>query len=125
MDRSLDETTAQIIVSMNRSSKRPRSRSLRLCAIHYCLLAARDSLHGISGTPFGTFRHPPEKLLGQLCSDLSFTSVDEIIERGLHQYLDELQTKMNFVGVGIYETFFAFKTPMATRKPKMSQQQTQ
>jgi len=94
-------------------------------AIHYCLLAARDSLHAISGTPSGTFRHPPEKLLGQLCSDLSFTSVDEIIERGLHQYLDELQTKMNFVGVGIYETFFAFKTPMATKKPKMSQQQTQ
>ena len=50
--------------------------------------------------------------------------MDEIIERGLHQYLDELQTKMNFVGVGIYETFFAFKTPVA-RKPKMSQQQTQ
>src|ERR1044072_9513664 len=45
-------------------------------AIHFCLLCARDSLHAISGTPSGMFRHPPEKLLGQLCSDLSFTSVD-------------------------------------------------
>ena len=42
-------------------------------AIQFCLTAARDSLHAISGTPLGTFRHPPEKLLGQLCSDLSFT----------------------------------------------------
>ena len=85
-------------------------------AIHSCLLAARDSLHAISGTALGTFRHPPEKLLGQLCSELSFTSVDEIIQSGLHEYLDDLQTKMNQVSVGIYETFFAFKTPQPTRK---------
>ncbi|MBI1842189.1 MAG: alpha-E domain-containing protein, partial [Verrucomicrobia bacterium] len=37
-------------------------------AIHFSLLAARDSLHQISGTPVSTFRHAPEKWLGQLCS---------------------------------------------------------
>src|SRR6266566_8386077 len=57
-------------------------------AVHFSLLAARDSLHAISGTPAGTFRHAPEKSLGQLCSELSFTSVDEIINSGLHEYLD-------------------------------------
>jgi len=92
-------------------------------AIQFCLLAARDSLHAISGTPAGTFRYTPEKLLGQLCSDLSFTSVEEIINAGLHEYLDDLQTRMNQVGVGIYETFFAFKTPKSVKR--LSQQQTQ
>jgi uncharacterized alpha-E superfamily protein len=92
-------------------------------AIHFCLLAARDSLHAISGTPAGTFRHSPEKLLGQLCSDLSFTSVDEIINSGLHEYLDHLQTQMNQVGAGFYETFFAFKTPKPAKR--MVQHQTQ
>ena len=92
-------------------------------AIHYCLLAARNSVHAVSGTPLGTFRHPPEKLLGQLCSDLSFTGVDEIIQSGLHEYLDELQTKMNQVAAGIYETFFAFKTPRAARKAVKEQPQ--
>src|SRR5262245_47649950 len=58
-------------------------------AIQFCLLAARDSLHAISGTPLGTFRSPPEKLLGQLCSDLGFAEVDGIIASGLHEYLDE------------------------------------
>jgi len=86
-------------------------------AILFCLMSARDSLHAISGTPLGTFNHPAEKLLGQLCSDLSFTSVEEIIKGGLHEYLDELQTKVNAVGAGIYETFFAFKTPKHTRRP--------
>ena len=89
-------------------------------AIQYCLVAARDSLHAISGTPLGTFRHAPEKLLGQLCSDLSFTTVDEIVKRGLHEYVDDLQTKMNYVSEGIFETFFAFKNPEPLRKGSRS-----
>jgi len=89
-------------------------------AIQYCLVAARDSLHAISGTPLGTFRHPPEKLLGQLCSDLSFTTVDEIVKQGLHEYVDDLQTKMNQVSDGVYETFFAQKNPEPMRKGSWS-----
>jgi uncharacterized alpha-E superfamily protein len=94
-------------------------------AIHECLLAARDSLHKISGTPVGTFRHTPEKHLGQLCSDLAFTSVDEIVIAGLHEYLDDLQSKMNRISAGIFETFFAFKTPKPKRKAGSSQSQSQ
>ena len=86
-------------------------------AIQFCLVAARDSLHAISGTALGTFRYPPEKLLGQLCSDLSFASLDEIIAHGLHEYLDDLQTKVNAVGAGIFETFFAFKAPQSQKRP--------
>jgi len=85
-------------------------------AMQYCLLTARDSLHAISGTPLGSFRHPAEKLIGQLCSDLSFASVDEIIDYGLHEYVDELQTSMNQVSGGIYDTFFAFKAPPQAKK---------
>ncbi len=85
-------------------------------AIHFCLSAARDSLHAISGTPVGTFRHPPERLLGQLCSDLSFAAVEEVMQRGLHEYLDLLQTKLNQVGQGIIETFFAFRNPKPRKR---------
>lgn len=84
-------------------------------AIRYCLLSAQESLHAISGTPRGTFRSPPEKLLGQLCSDLSYVSVDEIINCGLHEYVDDLQTRMNQVAGGIFETFFALKAPPPSR----------
>jgi uncharacterized alpha-E superfamily protein len=94
-------------------------------AIQFCLLAARDSLHAISGTPLGTFRYPPEKSLGQLCSDLSFADLEEIIAYGLHEYLDELQTKMNHLGVGIHETFFAFKTPQTAKRPVKPKQMAQ
>jgi uncharacterized alpha-E superfamily protein len=94
-------------------------------AIQFCLLTAQQSLHSISGTPIGSFRNPPEKLLGQLCSDLTFAAVDEIIAYGLHEYLDELQTKLNQVGAGIHEVFFALKTPETRRRSTREMAQSQ
>ena len=80
-------------------------------SIRFCLDAARTSLHAISGTPLGSFRHSAEKLLGQLCSDLAYANVDEVVNAGLHEYLDELQSKMNGVSNGIFEIFFARRVP--------------
>lgn len=86
-------------------------------SVRHCLERARTSLHAITGTPMGSFRNSPEKLLGPLCSDLAFTNEEEVGSVGLHQYLDDLQTRMNQVGTGIFETFFAAKTPKVTRRP--------
>ena len=85
-------------------------------AIQYCLMAARESVHAISGTPAGMFRNPVEQLLGGLCSELAYAQVDDIITAGLHEYLDQLQTKMNQVGSDVSETFFATRIPAPARK---------
>lgn len=84
-------------------------------AIRHCLDIGRESLHAISGTPVGSFRNSAEKLLGQLCSDLAYATVDDVIGAGLHEYLDGLQNQMNLVGGGISETFFAKKLPTLGR----------
>lgn len=84
-------------------------------AIRFCLEAARRSLHAISGTPLGSFRNNGEKLLGQLCSDLAYAHLDDILAGGLHEYLDDLQTRINLVGTGIFETFFARKVPVSIK----------
>jgi uncharacterized alpha-E superfamily protein len=75
-------------------------------AIQCCLMAARESVHAISGTPAGMFRNRVEQVLGELCSALAYAQIDEIVTAGLHEYLDGLQTRMNLVGTGIHETFF-------------------
>jgi uncharacterized alpha-E superfamily protein len=85
-------------------------------AVRYCLMAARDSVHAISGTPAAMFRMPVEQLLGELCSELAYAQVDEIVASGLHEYLDRLQTKVNRVGRDICETFFAPRTAAPVRK---------
>ena len=80
-------------------------------AIRFCLNAARESLHAISGTPIGSYRESTEKLLGQICSDLAYANVQDIMNQGLHEYLDALQTKMNLASTGIYEHFLAKRMP--------------
>ena len=90
-------------------------------SVRYCMDGVRSSLHHITGTPLGSFRNPSEKLLGQLCSDLAFTQVDEIEDEGLHEYLDGLETKINQVGSGIYDTFFAFRTPTLSRRSRYNE----
>ena len=85
-------------------------------AIQYCLIRARESVHAISGTPEGVFRHPVERLLGELCSELAYARIEAIITAGLHEHLDRLQTRMNQVGSGISETFFAAREKPPARK---------
>lgn len=88
-------------------------------AIQWCLMTARASVHAISGTPRGLFRTHLEEWLGQVCSDLAYADVDSIIAAGLHEYLDNLQTRMNEIGDGIRETFFA-NVATATRPSRSS-----
>jgi uncharacterized alpha-E superfamily protein len=85
-------------------------------AIQYCVVWARESVHAISGTPAGVFRYPVERLLAELCSELAYTRVESIIAAGLHEHLDRLQTKLNQVGNGIAEAFFAARGAPPVRK---------
>jgi uncharacterized alpha-E superfamily protein len=73
-------------------------------------------VHAISGTPAGIFRYPLERLLGELCSELAYARIETIIVAGLHEYLDRLQTRMNQVGNGVSETFFAARDAPPVRK---------
>jgi uncharacterized alpha-E superfamily protein len=87
-------------------------------AVRFCLNSARDSLHAISGTPVGLHRKPAEKLLGEICAELAHARVEEIIQGGLHEYLDALQTNLNRASTGIYERFFAPRVPESAQPAK-------
>lgn len=76
-------------------------------SIRFCLLETERSLHQITGTPTGTWKEPAERALGRLRSELDYLTIEEIIQTGLHEFLDHLQQQMNGVGDKIFETFFA------------------
>jgi uncharacterized alpha-E superfamily protein len=78
-------------------------------AIHYCVVSAEISLHMITGTALGTFANPAEKLLGRVSSRLNYIQVQEIINRGLHEFLDDIQVRLNLVGDAVYNSFFALQ----------------
>ncbi len=72
-----------------------------------CLIKAQACLHAITGTPIGYFTTPAEKHLGHLCGDLAYSGVDEIFGSGLHEFTDNLQTRMNLVDEAFFATFFS------------------
>jgi uncharacterized alpha-E superfamily protein len=78
-------------------------------SVRSCVLEAERSLHQITGTPVGNWRIPVERSLGRLRSDLDYITIEEIIHVGLHEFLDDLQIRMNDVGDKIFETFFALE----------------
>jgi uncharacterized alpha-E superfamily protein len=86
-------------------------------SILHCITTGNDSLHAISGTPIGMFRNVPEQHLGQLRAELAYTDTRQIISRGLHEFLDALQAKLNIVDQSIYDTFFALR-PVGSAGPQ-------
>lgn len=87
-------------------------------AIRFSLLEAERSLHHITGTPPGTWRIPAERAIGRLRAELDYLTIDEIMQTGIHEFLDHLQRQMNVVGNEIFNTFFALS-------PVMEQSQSQ
>jgi uncharacterized alpha-E superfamily protein len=86
-------------------------------SIRFCLNNALASLRAISGGDDSN-RKSPDKLLGRLCAELEFASLDEIIHNGVHEYLDQLQTRMNEISSGIFERFFAKRLPESKPAPR-------
>ena len=75
-------------------------------AIHYCLMRAEESLHEVVGSSPGTYRDPAQRLIGQLRATLNYIQIDEIIQFGLHEWLDNFQTQLNEAGAAISRLFF-------------------
>lgn len=84
-------------------------------SVRYCIQKAQESLYGISKTPEGQVRNDVERSLGSLCSDLTYTRAETVVEAGLHEYLDRLQNRLNEVGTEVHQTYFASKAPVAAR----------
>ena len=80
-------------------------------SILYCINTALDSIKSITGTSSDTYANEAEMLLGRLSSELNYTNIEEIIDTGLHEYLDNFQQKLNNVGEKIYKTYFTI-TPV-------------
>ena len=72
-------------------------------------MQAERSLHQITGSSPGTWSSPAERSLGRLRSELDYLSIEEIVQMGLHECLNDLQQQIYGVGNNIFETFFALK----------------
>jgi uncharacterized alpha-E superfamily protein len=93
-------------------------------SIHFCVIGAQGSLGQITGSREGTFQFRSEQLMGRLCSDLNYTSIDDIIHQGMHEYIDLLQSQLNRIGNSIQRDFFTLGHQPAEASQTQTQTQT-
>ena len=75
-------------------------------SIRYCVREAQESLHALTGSPLGSHRHEAERLLGELRARLDYTPIKRVMDAGLHEYLDDLQSALNDIGSTLIRRFF-------------------
>ena len=78
-------------------------------SINFCLWQTKLCLHEITQTPSGNWCNGAERALGKLCSQLGYITIEDIIQSGLHEFLEQMQSSLNQVGTEIYQAFFAFE----------------
>ena len=74
-------------------------------SVRYCVDRIDRNLHRISGTPRGTYSNEAERVAGRLLAELSYSSAGEILESGLHNYLDQAQSRLNEIGEGLFKAY--------------------
>lgn len=75
-------------------------------AARYCLTRSQECLCAISNSPEGSYQNEAERTLGRLRYQLGYADIKDVLEIGMHQYIDQLQIKLNQVGEAISATFF-------------------
>jgi len=83
-------------------------------SIRHCVSKSQVCLHRIIGSSPGSAQNMAEKLVGRLKSELDYTDIDEVIQFGMHQYMDSLQKRLNQVDTAIGGTFFNLKPLVET-----------
>jgi uncharacterized alpha-E superfamily protein len=89
-------------------------------SVFYCLKEAENCLYKISGSDGQGFRNSAEKAIGQLKSKLEYDDVNDVISGGLHEYLDQLQVKINKISNAVDANYFQVKTNTVQQKQEQS-----
>src|SRR5260221_1982677 len=96
-------------------------------SVRFCVGELNHAVRQISGAGEGYFRNDTDKLTGRLLAELQFSTIDEIFERGLHQYLDEAQSKLNNIGEALFRAYIfqPFQNPDGEHMVQQEEQQQQ
>lgn len=76
-------------------------------AMHYCVRTAQRSLLEI--TEMLGVAVPAQREMETLQAMIDTTSVDSVLQSGLHEYIDRFQYQLNVVDASLFHSFFALR----------------
>ena len=74
-------------------------------SIRFCLGTLDYHMRSITSTGPGQFSNSAEQLSGRMRSEIVYTSIDEIVKEGLHEYIDRLQDKLILLNNAVLECY--------------------
>lgn len=89
-------------------------------SIRTCVSEAERSLREITGNP-GPPANPAEQAFSELRTRLDQVSVDEVLNFGLHEFIDTCQLGINDMGGAMFKTFFEIRPVGQTQSQSQSQ----
>ncbi|HYR58161.1 MAG TPA: alpha-E domain-containing protein [Chthoniobacteraceae bacterium] len=80
-------------------------------SIRYCADRLDTALHRISGCNRANFSTEAERLSGRLLSDLSYATISDLFQTGLHEYLDRTQGRLNEISGALLKQYCEWLDP--------------
>lgn len=93
-------------------------------SVRFCVSTLDYHMRSISSTAESQFSNPAEQLSGRLRSEMIYTSIDEIITEGLHEYIDRIQRSLIDIHNAILDCY-VFQPEIDIGKEIEQQQQQQ
>lgn len=75
-------------------------------SLRFCTQRSLESLRAISGNTGTVPANQAERRAEEVLRELEATRVVDLLERGLHEFVDRYQTRLNEIGGAVSETFF-------------------
>lgn len=74
-------------------------------SVYYCLVHAERALHNIINYQKTSNGEKALRVIGKLKADFEFTTVEEIIQKGLHETIDDIQLRLSEFNAAIRNDF--------------------
>ena len=71
------------------------------------------------------FSNDSERLCGRLASELQFITIEEVFDVGLHEYLDQIQLKLNHIGEALFNAYIFQSFDLASEVQFVQQEEQQ
>ena len=96
-------------------------------SLRFAIRRIDGQLHEFSGVPAGSFSNEAERLAGSALAQVNFSDIESIMDKGLHESIDDLQKKLIDVGQSIFETYvlLPFEIKSASPLPYLQTQMQQ
>jgi uncharacterized alpha-E superfamily protein len=82
-------------------------------SIYFCVVQLQEALWRISGSRRREYRNNADRLVGKLESELNYTTIDDIFQAGLHDWIEDLQVKLLRIGDQVYQTYYSNRNTAA------------